>query len=238
MSFKILITDPLSDRGIEFLEKSGLEVIYKPNAEKNEIQDCLGFIDGWIIRSGTKISKENILDAKKLQIIGRAGVGTDNIDIESATQSGVVVMNVPDGNTISAAEHTIAMMLSLSRNIQFGHMSLVQGVWNRHKLVGNELQNKILGVVGLGKIGREVIKRALSFDMKIVGYDPYVTQDSFDQNEVKVWKVRHINNTNKNIEPGKVLDIKNNIILVKCGEDAVEFIEHEFEILPNVGDYL
>ena len=186
MSFKILITDPLSDMGIEFLEKSGLEVIYKPNVEKTEIDECLEYIDGWIIRSGTKISKENILDAKKLQIIGRAGVGTDNIDIESATQSGVVVMNVPDGNTISAAEHTIAMMLSLSRNIQLGHMSLVQGAWNRHKLVGNELRDKILGVVGLGKIGREVIKRALSFDMKIVGYDPYVTQDSFDESEVKV----------------------------------------------------
>ena len=186
MSFKILITDPLSDRGIEFLEKSGLEVIYKPNAEKSEVDEYLEYIDGWIIRSGTRISKENILDAKKLQIIGRAGVGTDNIDIESATQSGVVVMNVPDGNTISAAEHTIAMMLSLSRNIQLGHMSLVQGVWNRHKLVGNELRDKILGVVGLGKIGREVIKRALSFDMKIVGYDPYVTQDSFDESEVKV----------------------------------------------------
>ena len=172
MSFKILITDPLSDKGLDYLKDAGLEVLYKPKASQDEIHTHLGTIDGWIIRSGTTISQENISDAKKLQIIGRAGVGTDNIDINSATQSGVVVMNVPDGNTVSAAEHTMAMMLSLSRNIQLGHMGLVNGSWDRHKLVGNELRGKILGVVGLGKIGREVIKRAVSYDMKILGFDP------------------------------------------------------------------
>ena len=186
MSTKILITDPLSKKGIEFLKESGLEVIYKPNASLDEIQIYLSDISGWIIRSGTKITKQNISDAKKLQIIGRAGVGTDNIDIDSATKSGVVVMNVPDGNTISAAEHTIAMMMSLSRNIHLGHMSLILGNWDRNKLVGNELRRKTLGVVGLGKIGREVIKRTLSYDMKILGFDPFVSQDSFDENEVKI----------------------------------------------------
>ena len=186
MSTKILITDPLSDKGIEFLKESGLEVIYKPKASKDEIQVHISNIEGWIIRSGTKISKENINDAKKLQIIGRAGVGTDNIDINSATLKGIVVMNVPDGNTVSAAEHTLAMMLSLSRNIQLGHMGLINGNWDRHKLVGNELRGKVLGVVGLGKIGREVIKRSLSYDMNILGFDPFVSQDSFDENEVKV----------------------------------------------------
>ena len=185
MSAKILITDPLSDKGIDFLKDSGLEVIYKPNASKDEIQVHISNIVGWIVRSGTKISKVNISDAKKLQIIGRAGVGTDNIDINSATQEGIVVMNVPDGNTVSAAEHTLAMMLSLSRNIQLGHMSLMNGRWDRHKLVGNELREKVLGVVGLGKIGREVIKRALSYEMNILGFDPFVSQDSFDENEVK-----------------------------------------------------
>jgi D-3-phosphoglycerate dehydrogenase len=186
MSIKILITDPLSDKGIECLKKSGLEVIYLPNSSIDEIQIYLADISGWIIRSGTKISNQNICDAKKLQIIGRAGVGTDNIDINSATKNGIIVMNVPDGNTISAAEHTIAMMMSLSRNIHLGHMSLISGKWDRNKLVGNELRGKNLGVVGLGKIGREVIKRALSYDMKILGYDPFVSQDSFDKNEVKI----------------------------------------------------
>ena len=186
MSAKILITDPLSDKGIDLLKDSGLEVIYKPNSSKNEIQVHISNIQGWIVRSGTEISKDNIYDAKKLQIIGRAGVGTDNIDIKSATLNGIVVMNVPDANTVSAAEHTFAMMLSIARNIQLGHMGLMNGRWDRHKLVGNELKEKILGVVGLGKIGREVIKRALSYDMKILGFDPFVSQDSFDKNEVKV----------------------------------------------------
>ncbi len=186
MSIKILITDPLSDRGVELLKESGFEVLLKPNITSDELQACVSEIDGWIIRSGTKITKELIKDAKQLQIIGRAGVGTDNIDINCATSNGVIVMNVPDGNTVSAAEHTMAMMLSLSRNIQLGHMGLIKGDWDRHKLVGNELRGKKIGVVGLGKIGREVIKRALSYDMEILGYDPFVSQDQFDENEIKV----------------------------------------------------
>ena len=186
MSIKILITDPISDRGVELLKEAGFEVLLKPSISSDELQSFIGEIDGWIIRSGTKITKEFIADAKKLQIIGRAGVGTDNIDIDTATSSGIIVMNVPDGNTVSAAEHTMAMMLSLSRNIQLGHMSLIKGNWDRNKLVGNELRGKKLGVVGLGKIGREVIKRALSYDMKILGYDPFVTQEQFDENEIKV----------------------------------------------------
>ena len=186
MSVKILVTDPLSDKGLELLKKSKFEVIYKPNDSMDDIFTILDDIDGWIIRSGTTILKNHILKAKKLQIIGRAGVGTDNIDIESSTLNGVIVMNVPDGNTVSAAEHTMAMISTLSRNIQLGHMGLMNGNWDRHKLVGNELRRKTLGIVGLGKIGREVIKRALSFDMNILGFDPYVSQENFDELEIKV----------------------------------------------------
>ncbi|MBR73414.1 MAG: phosphoglycerate dehydrogenase, partial [Dehalococcoidaceae bacterium] len=186
MSIKILITDPISEKGLSLLKKNNMEIIYKPELSSNELLKISKNVDGWIIRSGTKISKEHIANSKKLQIIGRAGVGVDNIDIDSATSKGIIVMNVPDGNTVSAAEHTIAMMLSLSRNIQLGHLSLSSGTWDRHKLTGSELQEKILGVVGLGKIGREVIKRALSFDMKILGYDPYVSQELFDPKEVEV----------------------------------------------------
>jgi len=186
MNRKVLITDPISELGIEKLKDAGIEVLYKPESSSDEIRSMLSDIDGWIIRSGTKINKEFIQDSKKLQIIGRAGVGTDNIDIKEATLKGVIVSNVPDGNTISAAEHTIAMILSLSRNIHLGHMGLMEGDWNRHNLTGTELQNKILGVVGLGKIGKEVIKRAISYDMKILGYDPYINQDNFDKEEIEV----------------------------------------------------
>ena len=186
MQTKILITDPISDFGLDKLKDSGFEVLYKPDISEDELHSVLSDIDGWIIRSGTKITKEFIEDAKKLQIIGRAGVGTDNINIEEATKKGIIVMNVPDGNTISAAEHTMAMILSLSRNIQIGHMGMIKGKWDRHLLTGTELQNKILGVVGLGKIGKEVIKRARAYDMKIIGYDPFINQDHFDENEIRI----------------------------------------------------
>ena len=184
MLAKILITDPLSDIGINQLREADLEVIYKPKLPEDELYSIISDIDGWIIRSGTKISKDIIKHAKKLQIVGRAGVGVDNIDIESASNNGIIVMNVPDGNTISAAEHTLAMISSLSRNIFPGHYGLIKGEWNRHALVGNELRGKKLGVVGLGKIGREVIKRSLSYDMKILGFDPFVNQDQFNEKEV------------------------------------------------------
>ena len=186
MSIKILITDPLSDKGLDLLRNEGFDIIYKPNPSIDELFILVGDIEGWLVRSGTKITRELIDNARKLQIIGRAGVGTDNIDIETATSKGIIVINVPDGNTISAAEHTMAMMMSLSRNIYLGHSGLMEGEWNRSSLVGNELQNKTLGVVGLGKIGREVIKRSLAYDMNILGFDPYVSQDSFNENEVNI----------------------------------------------------
>ena len=192
MQIKILITDPISDLGLDKLKDIGFNVIYKPGISDDEIHSLLSDIDGWIIRSGTQINKDLIEDAKKLQIIGRAGVGTDNIDIPEATKRGIIVMNVPDGNTISASEHTLAMILALSRNIQLGHIGMIEGKWNRHLLVGSELQNKILGVVGLGKIGKEVIKRARAYDMKIIGYDPYINQDHFDKKEVEIVTIEEL----------------------------------------------
>ena len=183
---RVLITDPVSDNGIKILEDRGIEVFYHPDKNLDEMQNIIKHIDGWIIRSGTKITKNLISDAKKLKVIGRAGVGVDNIDISAATEQGIVVMNVPDGNTISAAEHTMALISALSRNIQMGHLSLIEGEWKRSELVGNELKGKTLGVVGLGKIGREVIKRALGYEMNIIGYDPYVNKSLFDSDSIKV----------------------------------------------------
>ena len=149
MSIKILVTDPISDVGKNLLLDAGFEVIYKPKISDEDFNKICKNIDGWIIRSGTKISKNKIQKSENLQIIGRAGVGVDNIDIDEATSKGIIVMNVPDGNTVSAAEHTVAMLLSLSRNIQIGHSTLSQGSWERHNLTGSELQSKTLGVVGV-----------------------------------------------------------------------------------------
>ena len=192
MKIKILITDPLSDQGLEMLRNENFDVVYKPNPSLDELSILVSDIDGWLIRSGTKVTKELLENANNLQIIGRAGVGTDNINIDFATSRGVVVMNVPDGNTISAAEHTMALLMSLSRNVYLGHAGLMKGQWNRNSLVGNELQNKILGVVGLGKIGMEVIKRALSYNMKILGYDPYVNKDNFKDKEIEIVEFEYL----------------------------------------------
>ena len=190
--YKVLLTDPISQSGIDVFNQYNIDVINKPNITDDELSSILPDIDGWVIRSGTNINSNHIEDCKKLKVIGRAGVGIDNIDIHSATNNGIVVMNLPDGNTISAAEHTMALISALSRNIHLGHKSLIAGTWDRHKLVGNELRNKVLGVIGLGRIGREVIKRAQGYDMDILGYDPYVNEGMFNKDEINLVSIDEI----------------------------------------------
>ncbi len=182
---KILVSDPITQEGLDLLHSSGLEVDYIPDGSQDEVNKSAEDAHGWIIRSGTKITSSNLELAKNLTVIGRAGVGVDNIDLISATRKGVVVMNTPDANTTSAAEHTVALMLTLSRNIHKGHSSLQKGKWERHKLVGNELNGKTLGVIGLGKIGNEVAKRCQSFGMKTIVYDPYANQVMFENQNIK-----------------------------------------------------
>ena len=189
---KVLITDPISKNGLDILEDDRIQLLYKPEITDEELDIIIPDINGWIIRSGTTISSKNIKDALNLSVIGRAGVGVDNIDIQAATNAGVVVMNLPDGNTISAAEHTMTLLSALSRNIHIGHLSLMNGEWKRHELVGNELKDKILGIVGLGKIGREVMKRALSYDMKVIGHDPFVNQDMFNPEIIKIVDINEL----------------------------------------------
>ncbi len=183
---KVLVSDPITDAGMAILKDAGFDVKYLPDAPPEEKADACKDVVGWVVRSGTKATADMIESAEKLQVIGRAGVGVDNIDIPTATRKGVVVMNTPDVNTFSAAEHTVAMMLALSRNIPIGHSGMMRGEWNRNALVGTELRNKTLGVIGLGKIGREVIQRCRSFQMNILGFDPYVSQDMFNEEEVKI----------------------------------------------------
>ena len=192
---KILITDPISDLGLKILEDDKIEIIYKPNINQDELEVMLPNINGWIIRSGTQITEKHLAEAKKLSVIGRAGVGVDNINIQAATAAGIVVMNLPDGNTISAAEHTMSLLSALSRNVHIGHLGLMRGEWNRDKLVGNELKDKIFGIVGLGKIGREVMKRALSYDMQILGHDPFLNQEMFDPEKIKIVDIDELTST-------------------------------------------
>jgi D-3-phosphoglycerate dehydrogenase len=173
---KVLVSDPIAKEGIDLLQKH-FEVDVKTGLEKEELIKIIGDYDALAVRSETKVTADVLEAAKNLKIIGRAGVGVDNIDVPVATQKGILVVNSPAGNTMAAAELTMALMLSLSRNIPQGHNSLRSGEWKRSKFVGNELYGKILGVYGLGKIGSAVAKRAQAFEMEVIGHDPFVSED-------------------------------------------------------------
>ncbi|MFH1563083.1 MAG: phosphoglycerate dehydrogenase [Nitrospirota bacterium] len=175
---KVLVSDPLAKEGLGILQKAeGLEVDVKTGLKPEELVACIGEYDGIIVRSETKVTKEVIEAGKKLQVIGRAGVGVDNIDVPAATKKGIIVMNAPGGNTVSTAEHTFAMILALARNIPQADKSMKSKEWERKKFMGVELCGKTLGVVGLGRIGSYVSGLGLAFNMKVLAYDPFISQE-------------------------------------------------------------
>jgi D-3-phosphoglycerate dehydrogenase len=176
--FKILVADPIAEEGIEVLrQQKDTQVDVKLKLKQEEIIPIIGEYDALVVRSETKVTAPIIEAAKKLKVIGRAGVGVDNVDIPSASKKGIIVMNTPDGNTISTAEHTMAMMMALSRNIPAADASMKQKKWDRKKFTGVELYGKKLGIIGLGRVGREVALRAKSFHMEMLAFDPYLTEE-------------------------------------------------------------
>ncbi len=173
---KVLVADHIAEEGIELL-KSQAEVDVKLGLKPDELRAVIGDYEALVVRSGVKVTAEVIEAGKKLQVIGRAGVGVDNIDLEAATRRGVVVVNAPEGNILSAAEHTIALMLALARNIPQAHAHLKSGKWDRKDFIGIEVRNKKLGIIGLGRVGSEVAKRAKGLGMQLIAYDPMVSQE-------------------------------------------------------------
>ena len=173
---KVLIADPIAKEGIEAL-RAHAEVDVKTGLSREELVSLIGDYDALMVRSETKVTKEVIEAGKKLQAIGRAGVGVDNIDVEAATSRGILVVNAPTGNTISAAEHTVAMMLALARRIPQAYQVLKSGVWRRQDFVGVEVRNKTLGIVGLGNVGTEVARRAKGLEMRVIAHDPFVSEE-------------------------------------------------------------
>ena len=172
--YKILITDKLAQEGIDLLKNiDGIEPVVNLGISEDELASIIGEYDGLIIRSATQVTKKVLANSGKLKGVARAGVGVDNIDIPEATKKGVIIMNTPGGNTMSAAEHTMALMLSLSRNVVPACNSLKDGAWDRKKYTGNQLNGKTIGVIGLGRIGMAVVRMALGFNMKVLGYDPF-----------------------------------------------------------------
>ncbi len=174
----VLVCDPISPKGIALLQRRP-ELKVTVLDRKHSEQELLGLVpdvDGIVVRSETKITRKVLENAPLLKVVGRAGVGVDNVDTETATQRGVVVMNTPSGNTISTAELTFSMLMALARKIPQAHMSMKSGEWNRKSFQGVELCNKTLGILGMGRIGSEVAKRAVAFGMRVLAYDPYLTR--------------------------------------------------------------
>jgi D-3-phosphoglycerate dehydrogenase len=174
---RIFISDKLETGGIDLLKASGLDIDNRPGLKDAALLDALQAADGMIVRSGTKVTAKLLENPGKLRAIVRAGVGVDNIDVAAATRKGIVIMNTPGGNTISTAEQTITLMMALARHTPAADASLRLNKWERTKFVGTQLAGKTLGVVGLGRVGREVARRAVALDMKVIGYDPFFSPD-------------------------------------------------------------
>jgi|BEDMetMinimDraft_2_1075160.scaffolds.fasta_scaffold04713_2 D-3-phosphoglycerate dehydrogenase len=185
MTPRILVADPLAEDGIKRLKQVGLVDVKLKLSEDELVQD-IGEYDALVVRSETKVTARVIEAAKRLKVIGRAGVGIDNIDVATATKKGIMVVNAPSGNIIAAAEHTIALMLALARRIPQADLSVRRGEWTRSKFQGSEIRDKTLGIIGLGNIGVEVAKRAKGLDMKVIAYDPIIPQDRAEQYGVKL----------------------------------------------------
>lgn len=184
---KILVTDKLAQEGIDLLNSmEDVEAVVKTGVSEDELAQIIGEHDGLIIRSGTKVTAKVLANPGKLKGIARAGVGVDNIDIPEATRRGILVMNTPGGNTLSAAEHTMALILSMSRNVVPACNSLKAGAWDRKKYMGNQLNNKVLGLIGLGRIGMAVAQMAKGFNMKILGYDPFAAPTEAEKSGIDV----------------------------------------------------
>lgn len=181
MMYRVLVADPLSDEGLHSLkEADNIELVIETGLEEDELLERIKGFDALLVRSQTQVTEAVFENGKRLQVVGRAGVGVDNIDLKAATAHGVIVVNAPNGNTNSAAEHTIAMLMALARNIPQAYNSLLNKKWDRKAYVGVELKGKTLGVVGLGRIGIEVATRAKGQRMNVIAYDPFLTQEKAD----------------------------------------------------------
>lgn len=187
--FRVLITDNLADAGVQVLENAAdIEVDRRSGLSPDEVRDALRDADGIIIRSATKLTPDILAGQERLKVIVRAGVGVDNIDLAAATREGIVVMNTPAGNTTSTAEHTIAMLLSLSRNIAPAAQSMHEGRWDRKAFTGTQLAGKTIGVVGLGRIGQSVARRCRGLEMTVLGYDPFISEEKAAEQGIELFR--------------------------------------------------
>jgi len=184
---KVLVSDSLATQGLEVLQQtSGIELIDRPDASPGELLELIADVEGLVIRSGTKVTADVIARAEKLRVIGRAGIGVDNVDVAAATQRGIAVLNTPSGNNVTTAEHAVALLLSLARHVPQATASMKAGKWEKKKFTGMELYNRTLGLLGVGNIGRLVAIRAVGLGMKVIAFDPHISQEAAGKLDVQL----------------------------------------------------
>jgi D-3-phosphoglycerate dehydrogenase len=233
---KVLVSDPLSKKGLEILDKAkDIKYDLKPGLSLEELKKIIPEYDAIVIRSETKLKAEIIEAADRLKVIGRAGIGLDNVDLRAATKKGIVVMNTPQENAIAAAEHTIAMMLSISRKIPQATATMRAGKWEKRKFVGVELYSKTLGLIGIGVIGTIVADRARGLKMKVIGYDPYLSKEVAEKKGVELVSMDELLNksdfisvhtpltdeTRNLIDKNSFRKMRNGVILINCARGGI-----------------
>jgi D-3-phosphoglycerate dehydrogenase len=234
---KVLITDAIDQEGIDLLEaEDDLDVEVDFSLKGDDLAEAISGCHALITRSGTSVTSRIIEKAQDLRVIGRAGVGVDNVDIEAASRAGIIVMNAPTGNTLAATEHTMAMMLSAVRKLPFAHNSLEEGHWDRKKFMGIQLYKRTLGIVGLGRIGSELAKRARAFDMRLVAFDPYIKrekadklgvelvenlEDLLERADVITFHVPLTTETTGMIGKEQIARMKDGVVLINCSRGGV-----------------
>src|SRR5579863_6126941 len=186
---RIVIADPISQRGQELLRAKGWEVV---TPAKGAVASALAEADALIVRSATRVTDELLAAAPKLRVVGRAGVGVDNIDLDSATRRGVLVMNTPGGNSVSVAEHTLALLMAVARRIPQHSAAIHAGRWEKSGAQGVELRGKTLGLVGMGRVGMEVARRAQAMEMRVIAFDPYVSEAAARDAGVELFKLNEL----------------------------------------------
>jgi D-3-phosphoglycerate dehydrogenase len=232
---RIVIADPLEASGLNILREAGEEVLVVSAADRPRLPEIVADADALVVRSATKVTRALLDAAKKLRVVGRAGVGVDNVDVEAATERGVLVVNAPTANLMSATEHTFALLLALARSVPAADASMKRGEWDRKTFVGVELQGKTLGIVGLGRIGQRVAARARGFEMRIVAYDPFLDPSHAARLEVELLTIDDLlaqsdfvslhtplsKETRNLIDARRLALMKKEAMLVNCGRGGI-----------------
>src|SRR6059058_1854755 len=234
--YKALLLDGIDPAGVEIIKQfNAIEPIVHDKISRDKLLDIVADADGLIVRSGTAVDRELIQNAKRLRVVGRAGVGVDNVDLDAATEHGVLVMNSPGGSTTTTAEHTVAMLFALARNIPQAYKTLQNHKWEKNKFKGIELAGKTLGVIGLGRIGSEVARKCQAMAMDVIAYDPYINPDAHLSSGLQLVDLQRIceqadfitvhvplsENTRNLVNKGTIAQMKDGVRILNCARGGI-----------------